>query len=101
MLGGKIIERQQCVAIFLEAGNSFVVFDAIKLDETIECGLGILARLGHPDVLQGHRQVNETALVQITKNKNVEGRKPLIFHNWNLDLCLGNATLHQSLYRQP
>src|ERR1700730_12828656 len=53
MLGGKIIERQQYVAIFLEAGNGFVVFDSVKRDEAIERRLGILARLGHPDVLQG------------------------------------------------
>jgi hypothetical protein len=46
MLGGKIIERQQYVAIFLEAGNGFVVFDSVKRDEAIERRLGILARLG-------------------------------------------------------
>ncbi len=52
MLGGKIIERQQYVAIFLEAGNGFVVFDSVKLDEVIEGRLGVVARLGHPNVLQ-------------------------------------------------
>jgi len=42
VLGGKIIECQQHVAIFLEAGNGFVVFNSVKLDEAIKRRLGIL-----------------------------------------------------------
>jgi hypothetical protein len=45
VLGGKIIECQQYVAIFLEAGNGFVVFDSVKLDEAIK------RRLGNPAIL--------------------------------------------------
>jgi hypothetical protein len=53
VLGGKILERQQCVATFFEAADSFVVFGFIEFDEVIEGHLGVLALLGHPDVLQG------------------------------------------------
>lgn len=53
VLGGKIIECQQHVAIFFEAADSLVVFGFVKFDEMIKGRLGILARLGHPDVLQG------------------------------------------------
>jgi hypothetical protein len=42
VLGGKIIECQQYVAILLEAGNGFVVFGSVKLDEAIKRRLGIL-----------------------------------------------------------
>jgi hypothetical protein len=68
MLGGKIIERQQYVAIFLEAGNGFIVFDSIKLDESIERRIGILARLGHPDVLQGYLGLRLNALRQLVEH---------------------------------
>src|ERR1700730_15613171 len=68
MLGGKIIERQQYVAIFLEAGNGFVVCDSVKLDRAIERRLGILARLGHPDVLQGCLGLRLNALRQLVEH---------------------------------
>lgn len=40
------------------------------------------------------------ALVQIAKNKNVEGHKPLIIQYSILGFCLGNGTLHQSWRRK-
>ena len=53
MVGGKIIDCQQHIAIFFEAADSLVVFGFVKFDEMIKGRQGILACLGHLDVLQG------------------------------------------------
>src|SRR5260370_37617648 len=52
VLGRKVIEGEQWVAIFAEALDSLLVLDAIAFDEAIECSLGVLPGLRHPDVLQ-------------------------------------------------
>ena len=53
MVGGKIIDCQLHIAIFFEAADSLVVFGFVKFDEMIKGRQGILACLGHLDVLQG------------------------------------------------
>src|SRR6266571_3498603 len=52
VLGRKVIEGEQWVAIFAEALDSLLVLEAVALDEAIECSLGVLPGLRHPDVLQ-------------------------------------------------
>src|SRR5260370_17118474 len=52
VLGRKVIEGEQWVAIFAEALDSLLVLEAVAFDEAIECSLGVLPGLRHPDVLQ-------------------------------------------------
>ena len=52
MLGWKVVEGEQWDAIFAEALDSLLVLEAVALDEAIECSLGVLPGLRHPDVLQ-------------------------------------------------
>src|SRR5271167_3967213 len=52
MLGGKVVEGEQRLAVLAEALDSLLVLDAIAFDEAIECSLGVLPGLRHPDVLQ-------------------------------------------------
>src|SRR6516225_3096433 len=67
MLGREIVEGQQCIAIFDQALDRLVVFDAPGLDEDIERRERILLGLGHPDLLQrplGFRMLALRQLVQ-------------------------------------
>jgi hypothetical protein len=52
MLGGEIVEGEQCLTVFAQALDGLLVFDAIGFDKPIECSLGVLPGLRHPDVLQ-------------------------------------------------
>jgi hypothetical protein len=52
MLGREVVEGQQLIAIFDQALDYLLVFDAPDLDEDIERRERILLGLGHPDLLQ-------------------------------------------------
>src|SRR5712692_62163 len=52
MLGGKVIEGEQWLTVLAETLDSLLVLDAIGFDKLIECSLGVLPGLRHPDVLQ-------------------------------------------------
>src|SRR3954453_9578904 len=52
VFGGKIVECEQGLAILRQALSGPIVFQLVGCDEGVECGLGILVRLGHPDFLQ-------------------------------------------------
>ena len=52
VLGWKIIERQQVVAVPGQFGHGVLVFDAISFDEEVKSRLSFFLRLRHPDVLQ-------------------------------------------------
>jgi len=52
VFGGEIVECEQGLAILRQALGGLIVFHLVSGDEGIERGLGILARLGHPDFLQ-------------------------------------------------
>jgi hypothetical protein len=46
VLGGEVVERQQCVAILDQAVDRLVVLDAPAFDEGVERREGILLGLG-------------------------------------------------------
>src|ERR1700688_3389429 len=52
ILGGDVVEGEQWPAILVQALDSLLVLAAIGLREPIECSLGVLPGLRHPDVLQ-------------------------------------------------
>ena len=52
VFGRKIIECEQGLAILCQALGGLIVFQFVGCDEGVERGLGVLARLGHPDLLQ-------------------------------------------------
>jgi hypothetical protein len=52
MFGREIVEGEQGLAILRQACGGLVVFQPVGGDDGAERGLGILARLGHPDLLQ-------------------------------------------------
>src|SRR5712691_13216529 len=52
MLGGEVVEGEQWLAVLAETLDSLLVLDAIGFDKPIECSLGVLPGLRHPDVLQ-------------------------------------------------
>src|SRR5271155_3230228 len=52
MLGGEVVEGEQRLAVFAQALDSLLILDAIAFGEAIECSLGSLPGLRHPDVLQ-------------------------------------------------
>ena len=52
MLGGEVVEGEQRLAVFRQALDSFLILDAVRFDKPIECGLGVLLGLRHPDILQ-------------------------------------------------
>ena len=52
MLGRKVVEGEQRIAIFDQALDHLVVFDAPGLNEGVECHERILLGFGHPDLLQ-------------------------------------------------
>src|SRR6516165_9626749 len=52
VLGRKVVERQQRIAVLGQAIGSSLVFDLVGFDKGIQCLNGILLGLGHPDLLQ-------------------------------------------------
>ncbi len=52
VLGGEIVERQQCVAILGQALGGLLVFQLVGFEEDVEGGLGGDPGLCHPDLLQ-------------------------------------------------
>jgi hypothetical protein len=52
VLGGEVVERQQCVAILDQALDRRVVLDTPAFEEGVERREGILLGLGRPDLLQ-------------------------------------------------
>src|SRR5712672_1274567 len=48
---GKIVECEQGLAILRQALGGLMVFQLVGCGEGVERGLGVLARLGHPDLL--------------------------------------------------
>jgi hypothetical protein len=52
VFGRKIVEGEQGLAILRQTLGGLIVFQLVGCDEGVERGLGILARLGHPDLLQ-------------------------------------------------
>jgi hypothetical protein len=53
MLGGEVVEGEQCLAIFRQAFDGLLVLDAVSFDERIERSLGGRPGLRRPDILQG------------------------------------------------
>src|ERR671916_3109350 len=49
VFGGEIVEGEQGLAVLCQARGGLIVFRLVGGDEGIECGLSILAGLGHPD----------------------------------------------------
>src|ERR1700682_365472 len=67
VLGREVVEGQQRVAIFDQALDRLVVFDAPGLDEDVERCERIVLGLGHPDLLKrslGFRVLSLRQLVQ-------------------------------------
>src|SRR5689334_24714455 len=52
MLRREVVKRQQRLAVLRQATHRLVVLDGVGLDKGIESGVGVVLRLGHPDVLQ-------------------------------------------------
>ena len=52
MLGREVVEGEQHIAIPGQAFDRLVVLRAVDFSESIEGGLGVLAGLGHPDILK-------------------------------------------------
>ena len=52
VFGREIVECEQGLAILCQALGGLFVFQLVGCDEGVERGLGVLARLGHPDLLQ-------------------------------------------------
>jgi hypothetical protein len=52
VLGGEVVEGEERVAVFRQALGGLLILDTVGFDECIECGLGGLPGLRHPDVLQ-------------------------------------------------
>jgi hypothetical protein len=52
MLGGEVVEGEQCLAIFRQAFDGLLVLDAVSFDERIERSLGGRPSLRHPDILR-------------------------------------------------
>src|SRR5438132_1032166 len=68
VLGGEVVERQQCVAILDQAVDRLVVLDAPAFDEGVERREGILLGLGHPDLLQRPLGFRLRALRQLVED---------------------------------
>src|SRR6202035_1861898 len=49
--GREIVECEQGLAILCQALGGLTVFQLVSCDEGVERGLGVLARLRHPDLL--------------------------------------------------
>jgi hypothetical protein len=52
VLGGKIVEGEQRIAVLHEARDRLVVLDPVGLDKSIEGDQRLRFGLGHPDVLE-------------------------------------------------
>jgi hypothetical protein len=52
MLGGKVVEGEQCITILGPALGRFLVLAAVGLDEDVKSGFGVFPGLRHPDVVQ-------------------------------------------------
>src|SRR6266480_6744189 len=52
MLSREVVKRQQRLAVLRQATHRLVVLDGVGLDKGVESGVGVVLRLGHPDVLQ-------------------------------------------------
>ena len=65
MLGGKVIESQQHIAILVETFGCLFVFQLVALDKSIERNLGVGPRFGHPNLLQGAFGLRLLALRQL------------------------------------
>ena len=68
VLGGEIVEGEERVAVLGEAFDGFVVLNAIGFDERIQCNLGGLAGLRHPNVLQCALGLGLQALWQLVQD---------------------------------
>src|SRR5438128_11205220 len=64
MLSREVIERQQRLPVLRQAIYRLVVLDGVSLDKGVESGVGVLLRLGHPDVLQSALSLRLLALWQ-------------------------------------
>ena len=51
VFGREIVECEQGLAILCQALGGLIVFQLVGCDEGVERGLGVLARLRHPDLL--------------------------------------------------
>ena len=52
MLSREVVKRQQRLAVLRQATHRLVVLDGVGFDKGVESGVGVVLRLGHPDVLQ-------------------------------------------------
>ena len=52
VLGGEVVEGEQRLPVFHQAGRGLVVLGAVGVDEWVEGGLGRLPGLGHPDAVR-------------------------------------------------
>ena len=68
VLGGEVVESQQCVAILGQTLDRLVVFDAPAFDEGVEGHERILLGLGHPDLLESPLGFRLLALRQLIED---------------------------------
>src|SRR5438045_5288092 len=64
MLSREVVKRQQRLAVLRQATHRLVVLDGVGLDKGVESGVGVVLRLGHPDVLQSALGLRLLALRQ-------------------------------------
>src|SRR3954470_8315537 len=68
VLGGKIVEGEQGVAVLHEARDRLVVLDPVGLDKGLEGDQRLLFGLGHPDLLQRALGLPLQALGQLVQD---------------------------------
>ena len=52
MLGGEVVERQECVPVFDQLLGRFFIFDAIGFNEQVKSFFGVLSGVGLPDIME-------------------------------------------------
>src|SRR5215471_18359125 len=65
MLSREVVKRQQRLAVLRQATHRLVVLDGVGLDKGVESGVGVVLRLGHPDVLQSPLGLRLQALFEL------------------------------------
>src|SRR6188472_4752392 len=68
VFGGEVVEGEQRLPVFHQAGRGLVVLGAVGVDEMVEGGRGRLPGLGHPDAVQVLLGLGLHALGQLVQN---------------------------------
>ena len=67
-LGGEVVERQQLVAVLLQARDGLGVLRLVDLDEAVEGFVGLLAARGHPDLMDAILRLRLQPLGQLVEH---------------------------------